>query len=179
VHNDLADIYYNQQKKEEALEEYRKEIRYSQERLTLNPQDAVTLNDLAYALNGIGEYDKAKENINQALSLRPNYRQAYLTLAKIQEGQGNLKAAQETLNKAKELSSQAEFIERDISRIKKEAGAMPDVIYLKNGRKIQGRIKEEDSQKVVIEMRLGDALGNLTFYRGAVERIARNSTLEK
>ncbi len=180
LYNDLGDIYTLQKKNEEALEAYQKEIDYSRRRLAANPDDPAILSNLAYALNGLGEHNKAKEIIEKVLALYPKYRQAYLTLAKIYEKLGNSKETLALLTQAKALSSQVNFIDRDMARVKRElrsldAGFVPtETVYLKNGRHIEGRIQVEDKEKVILEVMLGNARGNLTFYRNAIERIVNS-----
>jgi len=186
LYNDLGDIYRQQGKNKEALEAYYEEINYNQRRLSTNPNDTVMLNNLAYAFNGIGEYNKAKEIIEKVLALQPNYRQAYLTLSKIYENLGNFKEALAASAKAKVLSTQTHFIDRDIVRLNKElelsddmAFFAPDTIYLKNGRKIKGRIKEEDEEKIILEVKLGNVIGNLIFYRNTIGQIVRSADERK
>jgi tetratricopeptide (TPR) repeat protein len=186
LYNDLGDIYKQQGRNKEALDAYHREIEYDQRRLLDNANNTITLNNLAYALNGIGEYDKAKETIGKALILEPNYRQAYLTLAKINEGSGNFNKAIATLEKAKRLSTQTHFIDSDIQRIKSDL-RLPttetllalDTVYLKNGRQIKGRIKEEDKEKVILEVSLGNTTGSLTFYRNMIELIVKSDAEHK
>jgi tetratricopeptide (TPR) repeat protein len=138
------------------------------------------LNNLSYAFCGIGEYDKAKKIIDKVLTLRPKYRQGYLTLANIYENLGNLKAASEALVKAKALSAETSYIDKGISQLKKDIslsdkkGLLPlDTIYLKNGRRIEGRIIEEDGEKVILEVDMGETIGNLIFYRKAIKEISK------
>ena len=182
LYNDLGDIYSQQGKIQEALEAYQNEISYDRRRISLNPDDPVALNNLAYALTGIGEYNQAKEIVEKILILQPNYRQAYLTLAKIYEKLGNSKEALVALAKAKSISIQANFINRDIARLKKKLKPsfdtvfLPvDTVYLKNGRQIKGRIKKEDGEKVILEVQIGNTIGDMTFYRNAIERIEKAS----
>lgn len=125
MHNDLGDIYYNMGKKEEALREYEAEISNSRNKLLRDPNDPVARNSLAYALNGSGDSVKAKESIDKVIASNPGYRQAYLTLAKIYEKTGRLELATSALAKAKALSSETNFIDRDISRLKKDLKKMP------------------------------------------------------
>lgn len=182
IHNDLGDIYKEQKKNKRALEEYSKETVYCRYRLLANPEDMVVLNNLAYALNAMGEYGDAKETVEKSLALQPGYRDAYLTLAKICENLGDTEGALSALNKASTLSGQANFIVRDIARLKKElnlwnnAKLLADTaylytVYLKNGRCIRGSLKEEDDKKVVLEVNLGLVKGYLTFYRNAIAKV--------
>ena len=190
IHNDLADIYRQQGKNKEALKEYGEEIEYSQARLLDNPDNPIILNNLAYALNGIGEYHKARETINRVLDSRPNYRAAHLTLAKIYKNLGNFEDGIAALNKAKALSISTDFIDRDIAWARSDLKSSienksnmsgntsffaADTIYLKNGRQIKGRIKEETKEKIILEVKLGDVIGAVSFYRDTIERVVRSS----
>jgi tetratricopeptide (TPR) repeat protein len=184
VHNDLADVYKEQGNKEETQAEYQKEIDYSLKRLLSNPNNAVTLNSLAYAYNGMGKYKEAQEAINKALAIQPNYREAYLTLAKIQEKSGDNTEALAALTKAKSLSQETNFIDRDIARIKKESLELfknktpflpSDIVYLKNGRKLAGVIKSESKEKIILETYVGTSTVTITLSRDAIERIFRSS----
>lgn len=183
IYNDLGDIYIQEGREEDALQAYRKEIEYSRQKLSSNPNDTFILNNLAYALNGAGDPNKAKEIVEKVLLLQPNYRKAHITLAKIYEKLGDSKEALATLAKANKLSGQLDFINKDIERIKKQSELSTidatfyptDTIYLKNGRQIKGRIKEEDAQKVILEVMVGGVTGNLAFYRNMIERIIKSN----
>ena len=119
VHNDLGDIYTQLGRKAEASEEYRKEIRICQDRIPPNPDDPFVLNNMSRAYNGIGEYNKAKELIDKALSIKSDYQEAYLTLANICKNLGSPADELAALKKAKGLSSQKYFfIEKNIGDIK-------------------------------------------------------------
>lgn len=184
VYNDLADSYKELGKKDRAFAEYQREIDFSGKKLLTNPDDAVTLRNLAYAYNGVGNYKKAEEAINKALELRPGYREAYLTLAKIQENAGNNTEALASLAKARSLSGETSFIDRDIARIKREslqefknkAPFLPlDIVYLKNGRRLAGVIKSENAEQVILEAYAGDSSVTTILPRGEIERIFRSS----
>ncbi|MBL7196821.1 MAG: tetratricopeptide repeat protein [Candidatus Omnitrophica bacterium] len=189
IHNDLGDIYLQQGKSKEALKEYGKEIEYCRARLLNNPDNPIILNNLAYALNEVGEYNKAEEIIGRVINSRPNYRGAYLTLAKIYKNLGNFEQEIIALNKAKALSVSRDFIDRDIAWARSDLASSlenksnisgntsffaTDTIYLKNGRQIKGRIKEETKEKIVLEVKLGDVIGSVTFYRDTIERLVRS-----
>ncbi len=184
IHNCLADSYKELGKKEEALEEYQKEIDFSGMRLLAEPDNPETLNNLAYAYNGLGNYKVAEENVRKALAIKPGYREAYLTLARIQENAGNNIEALASLSRAKSLSKQPGFIDRDISRIRSESlqalknrsQILPlDIVYLKNGRRLSGVIKSENNDEIILEAREGDSLVTTTLSRGEIERIFKSS----
>lgn len=118
VHNDLAGVYENQKRHKEALDEYALEIKYSLSKLKDDPADPFTLNNLAYAYIGIKEYAKAEEEIKKAISLRPGYREAYITLARLREAEKDYSAALEALEKARALTNnRVSFIDKSKKRI--------------------------------------------------------------
>jgi tetratricopeptide (TPR) repeat protein len=103
-----------------ATLEFNKEIANCKAKLGLHPEDVTVLNDYAYALNGIGGSEKAREIIEKVFTLNPGYRQAQLTLAKIYEKTGNIAKAQEALRRAKSLSAQSNFIDRELKNLKSQ-----------------------------------------------------------
>jgi tetratricopeptide (TPR) repeat protein len=180
VHNDLADIYREQGRTQEALEEYRKEIYFCQNKLSGKSNDPFLLADMSYAYNGIGDYAKAKELIDKALTLKPDYREAYLTLASIHRNLGDSVGALAALEKAKGLSAQRYFfIEKTIHDIKELKGFASDkiispaldMVYLKNGRLVEGRIKRETEDDIILEINVGSSTGTVTLSRDSIERI--------
>lgn len=180
LHNDLADIYVNLGRPEEAIAEYRREINYCREKLKNSPRDPVALNSYAYALNGINEPDKAKEVAEGLVTLYPRYREAYLTLSLIYEKMHKPDLALKSLEKAKQLSGGERFISEAISRVRREPPAAGkthpegnDWVFLKNGRKMRGRIRKETPDKVILEVWLGSTRGEVIFYRDSIERIEK------
>ncbi|MFA5090997.1 MAG: tetratricopeptide repeat protein [Candidatus Omnitrophota bacterium] len=180
VHNDLGDIYKQQGRIEEAFGEYRKEIYFCQSKLLRDPSDPFLLTDISYAYNGIEEYNKAKECIDKALAVKPDYRQAYLTLAGIHKNLGNSLDALAALKKAGELSSQKYFfIEKAITDIKEFKGPIgrdlvsssADTVYLKNGRQLKGVIKEESIDNIILEINSAGIIGSVTLPRDNIERV--------
>ncbi|TAM43813.1 tetratricopeptide repeat protein [bacterium] len=117
LHNDLADIYVILGQAVRALAEYRLEIKFCREKLKRSPADPLQLNNYAYALNGAGEPDKAREIAEGLVLAHPDYRQAHLTLAKIYEKMNKNDLALESLEKAKHLSSGKSFVDDEITRL--------------------------------------------------------------
>lgn len=180
LHNDLADIYYNLGNHAQAALEYQKEARYCRRELENYPDNPVLLNNYAHALNGIGEFKKAKEIIEGVVSSYPRYRQAYLTLSSIHEKMQNTGLALKAMEKVKQLSAGEDFIDNEISRLNKQFLfkakkhlEQVDMIYLKNGRQIQAKIKKEYLDKVVLEVWLGLSQGEVILYRDSIERIEK------
>jgi|GEM_PF-484592 len=194
IYNDLGDIYMVQARMVEAQQAYRNEIVFAQERMVLGPGNVAAMNDLAYALNKMGQTAQAKEVIDRALALSPDYSQGYLTLAKIQESLKDFKGAEASLKKAREVFGNAAFIQEDISRIKdaivsiqkekKEIGPALSplpvnnvfslrlaTVTLKNGRRIKGGVKKEDDKKVVLEVHQDGGVGTVTLYRQDIDKV--------
>jgi len=182
INNDLGDIYRVQGENKNSIEEYKKEIKYCNSRLLINQNDPETLNNLAYAFSGIGDYSHAKEIIDKVLAVRPNYRQAHLTLAKIYERAGNINKAMEELGVAKTLSTQTNFMDRDMGRLRSELNSPLKTsfinkyctVYLKNGRQINGKVQEEDGEKIVLQVNFIDRTENLILYRNMIEQIVKS-----
>lgn len=186
LHNDFGDIYKNQNKNQQAVREYQKEVEYCNAKLAKNSKDAVSMVDMANAYNELGESDKAKLLIEEALAIRPDYKQAYLTLSKINEKSGKIGDALSALNKANALSKSS-YIDKDIVRIKKDFIDMTkdkvrleieDVIYLKNGRRLKGKVKFKTEDKVVIEIITGNSKGTVTLRPEEI-RLIVGKELEK
>lgn len=186
LHNDLGDIYRNLGREKEAVREFKKEKEYSEAKLAESNNNPVTLNDYAYALNSLGAPAKALEAIERVIASYPKYRQAYLTKAKIYENQAKPDLALQALRDAKQISAAGNFINIDISRIKrnipivnKNTPVQMDAVYLKNGREIQGKIKKEEKDKLTMEIYLGSTIGEVTFYSDAIERIEKGKAEAK
>lgn len=179
AHNDIGDIYKRQGRKEEAWKEYAKEADYANQKLSSNPNDPVALNNLAEAYCGMGDYDLAQRLIEKALNLQPNYRQAYLTFARIKEDSGKFAEALELLDKAKKLSFETNFIDRGQLKLRTMLSSAAarrkplDKVYLKNGRMFEGLIKEENKERLVLEITAGNSTGNVILYSPDIERIVK------
>jgi len=176
--NDIGEIYRNKGERVVSLEAFNRELVNANERLRSDPDNPVFLDSLAGALNGLGKYGEAKVIIEKAIKLNPRFRQAYLTLARIYEDSGHEKEALEALKKAKQLPGSSGFIEKDIRRLG-DKELLPQqghffsvqTVYLKNGRKITGRIKDQDDEKIVLEILTGNTAGDLILYQHTIDRI--------
>jgi tetratricopeptide (TPR) repeat protein len=183
VHNDMGAIYENLGNVEDARREYEQEIENSQLRLRVSAHDPVILTSLAYAYCGNGLFDKAYARAQQAVRIAPDYREAYLALAKIYNKTNRPEEALAALEKAKKLGTHAGFITAQIVTQKRDLAALRDgasgfrpthLIVLKNGGKLRGAIKEERSDRILFETQVGDSLGVITLYRNTIERISEN-----
>ncbi len=172
AHNDLAGVYERQGLKEKALEEYEKELELCKIRLKNNPGSAHALNSIARAYNGIGDYVNAKFYAQKAVDAEPDYREAYITMANIQNNLKDFKGSMETLKKAKRLSGQElSFIDQAMDNVKELYFFPTDVVYLKNGRHFEGVIKKETEDAVILEMDIGSSRGTVTLPRDNIDRI--------
>jgi tetratricopeptide (TPR) repeat protein len=183
VHNDIAAIYENIGKVEDARREYMQEAENAQFRLRVAAQDPVSLTSLAYAYCGSGQFDKARESVEQALRIAPAYREAYLALAQIYNKTNRPAKALSALEEAKKLGKHADFIaaqimtkKHDLSVLKNYPSAFrpTHLIVLKNGGKLRGAIKEEFPDRILFETQVGNSLGVITLYRNTIERISLN-----
>jgi tetratricopeptide (TPR) repeat protein len=187
IHNDLGDTFSELNRKEEAQVEYRKEIARCLEVLSKDQNDSAALNSLAYAYNAVGQHKKAEDYVRQAIASAPNYREAYLSLAKIQEKLGQNDEAVASLNKAKALSTQTHFMDRDIDRLRNESlrlfktnvsSSHSDIVYLKNGRKMAGKIILETDNEIILETSAGNSTINTKLSRDNIERIVKYSEMK-
>ena len=184
VHNDLADIHKKDGRNKEAIEEYQKEIDYCQKKLLTAPNDPVSLNNIAYAYNALGQYEKAKELIDRVLAAKPDYREAHLTLAGIQKNLGEYQSALASLERAKKLSNRRQdFIEQKVEDIKEEfrtigrekIKSLPkETLYLKNGRHLEGIIVGETKDRIILEINIGNSIGRITLSKGDIKRIEKS-----
>ncbi|MHB8155421.1 MAG: tetratricopeptide repeat protein [Candidatus Omnitrophota bacterium] len=118
LHNDLADIYTVLNMPNQALVEYQKEVQYGQEKIKVDSNDPIGLNNYAYALNGAGKSLQAQVVAEKLISAYPRYRQAYLTMSKIYGKMKKPDLALASLEKAKQLSSGESFIDDEIFKLK-------------------------------------------------------------
>lgn len=179
MHNDMGDIYILMGDKYAAFEEYEKEIICANKLINQDHANLVAKNNLANAYAGLEKYDIAQKVISEVIGLSPNYRQAYLTLARIQEKRGELNKAIGTLERAKMLSRENNFIERDKLRVKKlivssvSPNVPKDKIYLKNGRVLEGKVIEETNDIISLEIVLGSTRGSITLRKNEINNIKK------
>ena len=172
VYNDLANIYQQQGRKEKAIEEYKKELVLCRDRLLASPNDPLLLNGIACAYNGIGEYDKAKAFADKALRIDPDCREAYLTLATIQNNLCNFDDAMAALEQAKAVSTQKlYYIDKAIANVGELKFFPTDVIYMKNKRCFEGKIKRKTKDAIILEIDIGSTVGTVTLRKDNIERI--------
>lgn len=172
VHNELAGVYEQQGRKEEAVKEYKRQIDICSRRLLADPDNPILLNSIARAYNGTGEYDTAKVFINKALSIDPDYQEAYMTLANLENNLCNFDASMKALKEAEALSPQElYFIAEAINNVKSLKFLPTHIVYLQNNRRLEGIMKKETDEAVVLEMDIGSTIGEVTLLRSDIERI--------
>jgi tetratricopeptide (TPR) repeat protein len=189
MNNSLADIYAIQGRKDLALDAYRKEMKHTQQRLVYNPDDVSELNNLARAHNGIGDCQKAKNIIKKVISIAPDYRDAYITLANIEERQNNLESALQALYAARSLTARADFIDRHILNIKNkiQAGINPSIpvrikkafspshkIFFKSGKSIEGIITKKTERKVFLYVQAKNSNLDIVLMADDIDRIVEH-----
>ncbi len=181
VHNNIADIYKSIGKREEAEQEYRNEIEVVKAKLSSNPDDIYSLNGLALAYNGLGEYQEAKRIIDSVIEKNPGYKEAFYTRAKIYENLGEIEKAIKDLGGARTLFAGSGFIDSSVFRLKtkkiihkgEESFSNDTIIYLRNGRQIQGRLKKETEGRFFFEVLVGDSFGTIAINRKDIESLKK------
>lgn len=181
VHNDLAGIYISMGKKAEAQKEYKNEMEIAKMELSQNPENVYSLNRLALAYDGFGQYEEARKIIDSVIKKRPDYGEAFYTRARIYENLGEVEKAVRDLEKAKSLFPSTGFIDNYILRLKtkrvvpKDKKSFPDdtIIYLRNGRRIQGRFKEERDNMVFLDVLVGSSFGTIGISREDVKTLKK------
>lgn len=180
LHNAMGDIYILLGNKTAAFAEFQKEISCANKLIDREPGNLAAKNNLANAYAGLEQYDAAEKIISEVIRLSVDYRQAYLTLAKIQEKQGEFKKAVDTLEKAKKLSTEPNFIVREKLRLKNHISATlglyfsKDKIHLKNGRTLEGRIATETNDMVNLEIVSGVSHGSIVLRKNEIMSIERS-----
>jgi tetratricopeptide (TPR) repeat protein len=186
MHNNLAEIYIAQGRQDLALDVYHREIKYTQQRLEHNPDNISELNNLARAYNGVGYYQRAKAIINKVIGMAPDYRDAYITLAKIEEKQNNFDDALKAFYAAKSLTAYSGFIDKYIADIKDKASTSfspADIVKTKktfipshkilfeNGRSIEGIMLSISEEEIILLVPAGDSELKVSLRTDDIDRI--------
>jgi Flp pilus assembly protein TadD len=174
MYNNLAGIYIVKGLRDKAMQAYYKEIGNTENKLKRAPDDINLLNTLAVAYNGVGEHDKARLIINNAFRLGAEGRDLYLTLAKIEEDSHNYVKAREAMEKARLFSPSFSdsFISHNLKRIDRYISDLARIVYLKNGRAIEGTIERQDKDSIILETKTGGSKGFITLMKDDIEDIA-------
>jgi len=179
LHNDMGDIYTMMGNKMAAIAEFEKEINCANKLINKESRNLSAKNNLANAYAGLENYVNAEKIISEVIRESANYRQAYLTLARIQEKQGEFNKAVVTLEKAKKLSKENNFIERQRLRLKNHISTSAvlnipkDKIYLKNGRILEGKVVEETNDTMSLEIFFGTSQGSIVLRKNEIKSIKR------
>lgn len=121
VHNDIAHLYEDMGRREEARAEFRKEAELCRKRLLVNPQDQASLLFLAAAHNGLQEYAEALSAVKIVLALNPRSGEAIYARGLIFEKMGRFSEALRDFETAKGFFLRHSFIEEDIARVKRSS----------------------------------------------------------
>ena len=117
----------------------------------------------------------------KALSKKPDYAEAFYTRAKIHENLKEFRLAINDLKKAKSLFPSTGFIDAYIFRIKtrrlipKDEAAFPNdaTVYLKNGRRIQGRLKSQTKETVFLDVFVGNSFGTIMIRQQDIKLLQK------
>jgi tetratricopeptide (TPR) repeat protein len=189
MYNSLAEIYNTQGEKGLAIEAYYKEIENSNRRLSDNPDSIVEQNILAKAYNGAGECEKAREIIMGVIHSSPSYRDAYITLASIEEREGNFDEAIQFLYTAKSFSKHSGFIDKYISDLKKRSHLVMEsekaqvgsfvpthLIVFKSGKFIEGILRGQTDDEISMYVQTGETQFKVVVKKSDIERIVEHGS---
>jgi len=184
MYNNLAEIYNTRGEKGLAIDAYYKEIENSVHRLSNDPDPVVEQNILAKAYNGVGECEKARGIIMNVIQSSPSYRDAYITLAAIEEREGNFEAAIQALYTAKSFSTYSGFIDKYISDLKKRSHFVMEaekaqvkpftpthLIVFKSGKFIEGVLRGQTDDEINMYVQAGDTQFKVVVKKSDIERI--------
>jgi len=179
VHTELAGIYGELGMDAEKNKELPGAINEYKTRLITEPSDVVSLGHLAEAYLQMGEINLAKETVEKIFEINKDYLPAYITYGYILDRLGDKEGALRCFEKAKEAPGLSSLAGKNIESIK---GSMPEedkdkgnltIIYLKNGRKLEGKILKETSAELALGVMVGQTRGTLTISKKEIEKIER------
>lgn len=178
----LGSIYFDEGNFSEAR-------KYYEEVVKLLPTDVQAYNDLAQTYTKLGEYDKAIGEFLKALSIKPDNLTVLYGLASTYRDKGDYKNALFYYKRLQSISPDYPFVEDDLAGIyatieethtaqspvleKKEEKR--DIVYLKNGRTMQGVILKETEKAVVLKVMLGETEGKVTISRKEILKVEKNN----
>ena len=124
---------------------------------------------------------KVKEIIDKAIGTDPFYPEAYYTRAQIHEYLGEDAQALQDFERAKDLFSSKGFIRKNIMRLETKKPVSKQVVpfsqdlivFLKNGRQIEGRLKREEQDAITLDVLVGNSFGTVTIQRQDISSMQR------
>ncbi len=90
------------------------------EALSLDPRNALAHNNRGVAYNGLGEYQRAIEDLNEAIRLDPKYAAAYANRAIVYSALGKDTDAQHDARRAIELGFSRRVLEAAIQKARRQ-----------------------------------------------------------
>lgn len=174
----LGSIYFDEGNFSEAKN-------YYQEVIKLMPNDTQAYNDLAQVYTKLGEYDKAIDLFQKALFLQPDNLTILYGLASTYRDKGDYKNAISYYKKLQNLNPGYPFVESDLRGIyavltnkkeeieEKREGLKEkyDLVYLKNGRIMRGKIITEERENIVLRIKIGESEGTVKLSKKDIEKI--------
>ncbi|MCM8798686.1 MAG: tetratricopeptide repeat protein [Candidatus Omnitrophica bacterium] len=165
---------------------FREAERYFQEVIRLMPQEAQAHNDLAQTYTKLKKYDEAIEEFQKALSLAPDNLTVLYGLASTYRDKGDYQNALFYYKRIKNLAPDYPLVDADLAGISSqlekpkeeekfsfegEKAEKVSVVYLKNGRRIEGRILKETEEELVLEIKMGETRGRITIPKTGIEKV--------
>lgn len=182
------------------MEHYAQAIGYMKKALELSPDNINILYGLASVYRDNKEFQDALVQYGKVVSYKPDYPNVHNDLGDIYKDQGKEKEAKDEYLKEIEYSkrklsnniddtdasgcmayaykmmgefNKAEEINRNARAISLRQPSC-DKIYLKNGRFLEGKITEETSEKISLEISVGKSRGTIPVYRNTIDKIIKS-----
>ena len=192
LHNDLGAIYELLGEKEQAAQEFTRELNILNQELSEKGWNDFKRERMALAWCGLGQPEKALKIINEVIQHDPQQKSAFYARAQIFRKLGRFQEAEQDMGRAQgvvppyrifkpvvittqKLAGQEESgIDFKNKKAEKDAVFVEDTrLFLKNGGSLRGRIIKETEDKIVLRVKTGDSCGNITLRRSAIRTIEK------
>lgn len=147
----------------------------------LKPKIVLFFSLLSFAYEEVSQYEATKEDIYNIIKKGASHREAFFTRDRIYENLEEIEKDISNLGKAKEFISRAGLVSNYILRLKakqlipKKRKTLHNdtIVYLTNGRQIEGRFKKEKDGKVFLDMIVGSSFGTIGIGREDIKSVKR------
>jgi tetratricopeptide (TPR) repeat protein len=185
LHNDIANIYLIKGDEQLAKHEFSKELSMAKKMIELGDTSASTALRCAIAYKGLNQLAKAKEALDKIIHAHPDFYHAYYIRSEVFAKMGDIISAESDLSKARVAAKK----DKSMPKPKSSGSFLPDqpagaiaeslprdlkadtVVTLTNGQKIKGRLKSHTDSKIVMEVDMGSATGQISFSSKKIKNI--------
>lgn len=183
IHNDLAGIYQTMGMTQDALLESSLAKDLALRSIASGDNQPWTSLSLAIACHGLGDNEKAKTILDKIIAQNSDFKQAYYIRAQVYEKLGDKQSANSDLRTARQLTRRVQAVPNlKIKRVKPDALVKAEtdvtvdsdiIIKLTNGQTMQGKLKLETEELIVLEMDMGSSVGEIKFSKRKIQEIIK------